>query len=146
MLKTKSIEEFLKIFDVDISYVKKGKHYYLKNEELDFFLKNTNQDPFAISLILGSQETFFQPSLFLLESVSKKTKNKIFINDQAEWLFLCGRDVFMQSIEKNNSSNQVFLVQNFKDENLGLGFKTKFKGKPIIKNLMDRGDFLRREK
>ncbi|MBW2987614.1 hypothetical protein KY336_03620, partial [Candidatus Woesearchaeota archaeon] len=37
------------------------------------------------------------------------------------------------------------LVQNKKDENLGYG-KIVRKGKVFVLNLMDRGDFLRRER
>ena len=139
----KNIDEFLKIF-IDkpfFEYEKKGKTYFLKNKELEI-----QKQPIMPGLPLGKQDKFFEPSLYLLELISKKTKNKIFINKEAEWLFLCGRDVFPKNITRNEAKEKIFLIQNEQNENLGLGIKTKHKGKKIIKNLKDRGDFLRREK
>jgi ribosome biogenesis protein Nip4 len=146
--RPKTFDEFLSFFVAkpNFSFVKRGKFYYLKNEALQEVIVKINATPSYEGLVLGKEEQFFEPSLFLLELLSKETNNKVFVNAQAEWLFLCGRDVFPESVEKNNSKNIIFLVQNSKDENLGLGMKTKHKGKNIIKNLKDRGDFLRREK
>lgn len=88
----------------------------------------------------------FKPSLYLLEKLSSMTKNKVFITEKAQWLFLCGRDVFMKNVTKDNSNNNIFLVQNKYDENLGFALKGMSGKDTIIKNLQDRGDFLRREK
>lgn len=140
----KKFEDFLKLFVKDdfLEFEKKGKHYYLKNDSL----RVEGFENQSHSLVLGSEKGFFEPSLFLLELLSGRTKNKVFVNEEAEWLFLCGRNVFLDNILKDASKEKVFLVQNEKDENLGLGIKTKVKGKKVIKNLLDRGDFLRREK
>jgi len=88
----------------------------------------------------------FIPSIYLLEWISKRTDNKIFLNSKSEWFFLCKRDVFFENIIKNNSTKKIFLVQNEKDENLGFGKLMNHQGKRMIKNLIDRGDFLRRER
>lgn len=141
---TKNMNEFLKLF-VDkpsFEYVKRGKHYFLKNSINDY----SNLNPLMEGLPLGKDEKFFEPSLFLLELLSKESTNKVFVNDNAGWFFLCGRDVFPENVDKDQSKKNIFLVQSFRDENLGLGMKTNSKGKKIIKNLKDRGDFLRRER
>ena len=144
MTPTKNIDDFLSLFinNKDFEYIKKGKTYFLKSGSS---LKSLTAEPIMPGLPLGVEDSFFKPSLFLLELLSKKTKNKVFINKEAEWLFLCGRDVFPANVAKDNSKEKVFLVQNELDENLGLGIKTNHKGKKIIRNLIDRGDFLRRE-
>jgi ribosome biogenesis protein Nip4 len=146
--RPRTFEEFLSLFVIKPSFdfVKRGKFYYLKNDALQNIVEKINAVPSSEGMLLGKEDRSFEPSLFLLELLSKETNNKVFVNSQAEWLFLCGRDVFPESVEKNNSKKILFLVQNNKDENLGLGMKTKHKGKSIIKNLKDRGDFLRREK
>ena len=139
----KNIEDFLALFVKEelFEYEKKGREYCLKNKSFEGLdVSNSN------TMLLGVERNFFEPSLFLLEQLSKKSKNKVFVNEEAEWLFLCGRDVFPSNIVKDASKEKIFLVQNERDENLGLGMKTKHKGKKIIKNLKDRGDFLRREK
>lgn len=130
--------EFLKNFGAEIDFEKIRNEYFEVLEGMNKF------DGIVVSkgLSLGIQKKNFKPSLYLLEKISKLSENKIFINDKAEWLFLCGRDVFLDNVVEDNSSNKLFLVQNCRDENLGLGMK---KGNLIL-NIIDRGDFLRREK
>lgn len=137
----KDIQEFLKNFtDEDIGPIELKKNtYYFKSQ-------NKIEQATSQGLPLGTTGKYFKPSLYLLEILSKKTTNKIFINDKAEWLFLCGRDVFEESITQDNSKTDVVLVQNQKNENIGLGKKTWKGKKMIIKNLIDRGDYLRRER
>jgi ribosome biogenesis protein Nip4 len=141
----KNIEEFLNLFvkKPGFSYIKRGKDYFLKNPLIDDIY---NLNPLHPGLHLGREDKFFEPSLFLLELLSKESNNKVFLNDEAEWFFLCGRDGFLSNVIKNSSTNNIFLVQNSKDENLGFGMKSKSKGTIIIKNLKDRGNFLRRER
>lgn len=142
------LEIFVRRFtDEKINYAKKGKNYFLVNPELAEKEKNI-PDKVSSGIILGTSEERegFKPSIYLLEWLSPKTRNKVFVNDKAEWLFLCGRDVLPESIAKDISSKDIFLVQNSRDENLGLGKKVR-KGKSyFIKNILDRGDFLRRER
>ena len=132
------MKDFLKHFNVELN------DFELIRSEYYEVLKDMDKYTGIIvskGLPLGVKGKRFQPSLYLLEKISKETKNKVFINDKAEWLFLCGRDVFSKNIVEDNSSSELFLVQNCRDENLGLGMK---KGK-LVKNIIDRGDFLRRE-
>lgn len=132
------MKEFLKNFNTEIPY------YKLRNEYFEILpgMEKIEGRIINLGLSLGTDKKNFKPSLYLLEKLSKQTNNKVFINDKAEWLFLCGRDVFEKNVFEDNSKNKIFLVQNGRDENLGLGMK---KGNLIL-NLIDRGDFLRREK
>ena len=115
----------------------KNKHY--------FFEKEIHPRAISAGLYLGSEGKEFKPSLALLEILSPKTQNKVFVNSKAEWLFICGRDVFMNNVVKDKSEEDVFLVQNEKDENIGLGKKKKEREGIVIKNLLDKGNYLRRE-
>lgn len=149
----KAIKKFSKIFtDEEINDVVKIKNeYFLVNKELQDFTSDLNADsqnatlPRAGILLGDVKKERFNPSLYFLELLSKKSTNKVFINDKAEWLFVCGRDVFKENITKNNSTNNIFLVQNKRDENLGLGSLKKAGKNVMLKNIMDRGDYLRRE-
>jgi ribosome biogenesis protein Nip4 len=70
------------------------------------------------------------------------------VDDKAEWLFLCGRDVFGKSVVKANVNSGIALVVNSKKEVLGYGKITgelKNKERVFVKNILDRGDYLRRE-
>ncbi len=133
------IKKFLDKFGFKIDSVKYGKKHYLVDDSLDVDLI-----PKSIGVFLGEESKEFKPSLALLELIAKKSDRKIFIDDKAEWLFLCGR-----SIKKANVSEGLLLVQNLRDENLGLGKvvnNLKIKDKVVVKNVIDRGDFLRRER
>lgn len=149
----KAINKFSKIFtQEEIENVIKVKNeYFLVNKELQEFTANLNADsqnavfPRAGILLGAVKKERFDPSLYFLELLAKKSTNKVFINNKAEWLFLCGRDAFKENAIKDNSTNNIFLVQNERDENIGLGTWEK-KGKTaMLKNIMDRGDYLRRE-
>lgn len=132
-----NFEQYLQLFTqekIDIEYIRKD--IYEKT-----FLKEVNGRIESKGAYLGTQKKSFEPSLYLLERISKVSKNKVFVNKESEWLFLCGRDVFEKNILKNDATKHIFLVQNENDENLGLGMFTR----GMVKNLMDRGDFLRRE-
>lgn len=73
------------------------------------------------------------------------------LHEKAAWLFICGRDVFKEGIQGILESAQglkdgdLVLLQNSFGECLGLGsFQT---GKKVaVSRILDRGDFLRRER
>ena len=70
------------------------------------------------------------------------------VDDKAEWLFLCGRDVFAKSVVKANVKSGRVIVCNKGKEVLGYGNivgELGRKDKVFVKNLLDKGDFLRRE-
>jgi ribosome biogenesis protein Nip4 len=140
-------EIFTKKFTEEkIDYAKEGSKYYFAGDEAAV-LSSKIKGTLSAGLPLGETKNgVFKPSVYLLEILSKKTENKVFVNDKAEWLFLCGRDVLPEGVKKNNSTADVFLIQNEKDENLGLGRNMSHSGKKFIKNVLDRGDFLRRER
>jgi len=120
--------------------------YYLVNPELRGIKNIVSENEFSMGIPLGKKGKQFEPSAFLLELLSGMSDNKLFVNQKAEWLFLCERDVFPESIIKDNARGKLFLVQNERDENLGLGRKVKKDNKLLIQNVFDRGDFLRRER
>jgi ribosome biogenesis protein Nip4 len=139
------IDTFIKKFtDKKIEYVLRGKTYFFVHGDNKLLAEKLN--PLYAGLPLGESGEKFKPSVFLLEILSKSTNNKVFVNDKAEWLFLCGRDILPESVVKDNSREDVFLIQNKEDENIGLGRKVTHSGKSFIKNIIDRGDFLRRER
>jgi ribosome biogenesis protein Nip4 len=78
--------------------------------------------------------------------------NKAVVDGKAAWLFSCGRDVFGTGILKVMGSKRkgdVTLVLNEFGECLGFGkimdSLSGSEGKVAVKNILDIGDFLRRE-
>lgn len=121
----------------------KGKRYYLVPKNVAKTLPA--QEPFSIGLPLGEDTPRgFAPSFALLDLLKTST-NKIVITPEAEWLFTCGRDVFGENVTQDTARSEPFLVTNTHGEVVGLGRRVKQGKKLIIKNILDRGDYLRRE-
>jgi ribosome biogenesis protein Nip4 len=102
-----------------------------------------------VGTFLGRTKKDWEPSTILLEQVSKDEKtNKIWIDDDAAWLFVCGRDIFLERVVGSSPpifEGSYYLIMN---NNGCLGFvKVEFdEDRLILRNKFDIGDFLRREK
>lgn len=135
-----------KIFD---NVVKIKNKYYLSGKDLIELRKKIRLDVESIGLYLGDEnKKVFNPSPALIEEISKVTDKKVFVNKKAEMLFVCGRDLFSKSVLKTNSKDGFVLVQNERDENLGYGKvvgNLSENNKIFIKNLLDKGIYLRKE-
>lgn len=85
--------------------------------------------------------------------IAKKAENRIVVDDKAAWLFICGRDIFKQGIlqvEDSREKGSYTLIMNRHGECLGFGRirrnLDKVKSGVAVENVLDIGDFLRREK
>ncbi len=138
------IDEFISQFtEKKIEYIKKGEEYFLQNPFLQHITSTIPFKPSRIGLFLGREKRKnFVPSLALLGLISPFSTKKVFLNEKQEWLFVCKRDIFLK--EEPAAYEGHVLMQNANDENLGLG-KIDKKRRLII-NILDRGDFLRRER
>jgi len=95
----------------------------------------------------------FFPSFNLLNMITQKKGNSIIVDKKTAWLFVCGRDVFKKGITKVSGSprkGDYVLVLNTYNECLGFGrLLSDLEGKRenvVLENLLDIGDFLRRER
>lgn len=145
------IEEFLHNFNFEIEgeIIKASNKYYLINETLGKIISKNKERPKNMGVFLGEKKgKKFKPSLALIDMVSKKSDKKIFVDSKGEWLFLCGRDIMGQSVTNSQATKGLVFIQDKNDVNLGLGkiTGTKETDKIFVTNIIDRGDFLRREK
>lgn len=153
----KFISDFTERFGVKIEFdkknvVEKENRYFLLNDRLKGLITD---DFFYAGVYLGTVKNgAFLPSVNLLKIITKKEKaNKVFVDERSAWLFICGRDIFKRGITKIEGSRKkgdYTLVLNRHGECLGFGIILKDlndveKG-VAIKNVLDIGDFLRREK
>jgi ribosome biogenesis protein Nip4 len=132
--------------------VKRLNRYYLLREDMK---PKTKDGFFYAGAYLGKTKdrTFF-PSFNLLAMIAREKANKILVDAKTEWLFICGRDVFKQGIIATSGTTKkgnYTLIANQHDECLGFGrilhnLYEKNHAEPIIKNISDIGDFLRRER
>jgi ribosome biogenesis protein Nip4 len=149
----KAFEEYVRQFcdlSLDVSWI--GKEAYLAEPMLHDFVRSYAGPIESAGLYLGRiRGSRFVPSLALIDILSRHTEKKVFVNTKTAWLFLCGRDVFRTGIKRFNppmKKGDLVFVQNLHDENLGLGKvqgSLTFGSEIAVKNVMDKGDYLRRE-
>jgi len=153
----KEINDFVAQFNgtliLDESQIVKNRNrYYLlsKNQK-----QQIPKGFFYAGEYLGAVKgTSFFPSFILLAKIAQTKANKIMVDKKTSWLFICGRDIFRQGIVKENNPKKGdhTLVINEKNECLGFGkIMLNLRGVPdskevAVKNILDLGDFLRREK
>lgn len=150
--------DFLAKFESNLSLnrklmVRKESRYYLLNRQLK---KLASRDFFHAGTYLGKVKNgAFFPSLPLLTMMARGDSNRVTIDAKTEWLFICGRDIFKRGITEIKGSKRRgahTLVFNQKQECLGFGRILKDpdeeqdRNQPAIENILDIGDFLRREK
>lgn len=142
------LQAFCKPFsNTEIQNVAKiGRRYYQAEKRLLDIKEKINADTFSLGLPLGEEKKDFTPSPALLEILAQTSDKKVFLTKKGEWMFLCKRDVFQENITKKNVSEGLVLVQNSHDENIGLGELKRHRGKVLLKVILDRGDYLRRER
>jgi ribosome biogenesis protein Nip4 len=155
----KPITDFVKHFGVNLNFderfiVKQANRYFLLNEKLR---NQVTDDFFYAGTYLGKvRGRVFFPSFSLLAMIAeRKEASSIFVDDKAEWLFICGRDVFFRGIKKVTEAvkkGELTLVLNQYGECLGFGRIMQDLGvehggqRVAVKNISDVGDFLRRER
>lgn len=152
----KPIDDFVSHFGTKISLdetliVNKQSRYFLLNENLKRLALN---DFFYAGTYLGkAKDGKFFPSFNLLGIIAQKKANRVIVDKKTEWLFICGRDIFKQGITNVTGSTKkgdYVLVLNAYGECLGFGkILHNLDGKRAglaVENILDIGDFLRREK
>lgn len=153
----KELIDFATQFNTNISLdenriVRNRNRYYLLSKKLK---QQVPKGFFYAGEYLGAVKgSSFFPSFLLLSLLAKRKTNKLIVDKKTAWLFICGRDIFQQGIIKENhlKKGDHVLVLNEHNECLGFGkIMHNLRGVPdakkvAVKNILDLGDFLRREK
>ena len=152
------IEDFARLFGAKLSLdrtliFRKGDSFFLLSRNLKKLVERVENWLFA-GLYLGKiKGGIFLPSFPLLFMIAEQAKNRVVIDDKAAWLFICGRDIFKEGLVKvygSKNRGAYTLVFNRRGECLGFGKiikdLDKAKSGVVIKNVLDVGDFLRRER
>ncbi len=117
----------------------------IHNKDHDYLLVQTDEH---LELWFPKKNKF-KPSPYLLGMINNKTNRKIVVNEKAEWLFICGRDIHGKNITASCDVNEddFVLILNELNECLGYAQISKMHNGEIkmLKNVYDIGDFLRRE-
>ena len=143
-----NIQEFLRPFGIkkDIDFQLVGRSYFIvKSRQL--LSKHPMYSGECIAHIRGP---VLIPSIGFLQQIGKEARKHVILNPKAEWLYICGRDVFSKGIASHNNPmvGDRVVVLNQHKECLGYGdMVAPFTDKRVvIKRLFDIGDLLRRER
>jgi ribosome biogenesis protein Nip4 len=169
------INEFIKKFtDKQVPDIVRIRNQYFQlspelEKEMNVISKSFNKTAYSAGIFLGEEKgKRFFPSIALIDILAEFCKNYITVDEKAEWLFLCGRDILSNSVIdssfanntsfNNNSFNngvdlrqsksRLAIVLNKRKEVLGYGLLGGKKGRKsscFLENLLDRGAFLRKE-
>jgi len=153
----KEINDFVAQFNASIPLnesriVRSRNRYYLLSKKLK---QQVPKGFFYVGAYLGAVKgASFFPSFLLLAMIAQSKANKLVVDKKTAWLFICGRDIFQQGILKENNlkKGDYTLIMNKYNECLGFGkIMHNLRGAPdtnkvAVKNILDIGDFLRREK
>ena len=153
----KAIKEFVGQFRASINLdesriVRNRNRYYILSKKLKHQVPKSF---FYAGAYLGAVKgASLFPSFILLSMIAERKAKKLVIDKKTAWLFICGRDIFKQGILKVNGSRKgdYTLILNEHNECLGFGKimcnlrEESDANKVAVKNILDIGDFLRREK
>jgi len=153
----KEIKDFVGQFNASIPLdesriVRNRNRYYLLSKKLK---QQVPKNFFYAGAYVGAVKgASFFPSFLLLTMIAETKANKLVVDKKTAWLFICGRDIFKKGIVKGNmlKKGDYTLILNERNECLGFGKITcNLRGetdanKVVVKNILDIGDFLRREK
>jgi ribosome biogenesis protein Nip4 len=153
----KEIKDFVAQFNATIPLnesrvVRNRNRYYILSKKLK---QQVPKSFFYAGAYLGAVKgASFFPSFLLLTMIAETKANKLVVDKKTAWLFICGRDIFKKGIVKGDrlKKGDYTLILNEHNECLGFGKTTcnlreeADTNKVVVKNILDIGDFLRREK
>ena len=151
---TNFLQQFGKkiLLNLELITEKNGRFFQISSALKPFVKK----DFFYAGAYLGKvKKGKFFPSFNLIGMLDKQDVNTVVVGQKAAWLFICGRDILAKSIVRLNGScmkGSNILVLNEFGECLGFGriveklHVSEVSDAVAIRNVLDIGDFLRRER
>ena len=156
-----SFQQFLQTNNKEIS--QEALHDIIEIKRNSFYDPNKNAhwaqehkiDAVFVGRFLGEKKKDFIPSPYGVERASIYAQNnqKVVLSEKGAWLFICGRDAFGSAITKGKpKKNRIVYLYDIHDNLLGMGqwlvndLTTKQSEQAVIKNLYDKGRYIRQEK
>jgi len=144
------------VLDEYVLLVREGekKEVFGVSKELESILDKI--DVYYAGVKLGEVGKRFRFSLEGTFWLLRKNRNRVWVNERGEMLFLYGRDIFAGSVERTTEfkENSIVFVCNRNNDVLGIG-RSRYPSELVrelpedrvfVENLVDRGEYLRHEK
>lgn len=160
-----AIEKFLKDFDIKFEQIEsnltilnlKKEIFFANNKILELYKKIEKESLKKIEYIgekigdieIEDEKNIFKPNFIFLDFIKNLTKQKANIIEDKLFLFLCGRDITIDSLNtKQDFKNKKILII-YQNKVIGIAKNKKSNysnlGKEYYKNIYDKGILLRRE-
>ena len=153
--QSKTLEEFCALFgqEVPAHAVRIGPRWFHDPQGLIVAARERGWDPFSGGIYLGEERGGFRPTSALISMLGASSDRRVALESKSAWLYLCGRDILMEGVLGSpgyQSGELVFLVDE-QDRILGYGmilnpFDPRHRHAVLVKHLVDRGEYLRRER
>ena len=144
----KPLQDFVKAFtdkQVYNDFALVSRNFYEVPEELKKVTDQIRHPFYSAGECLGHLAGHrFVPSIVLLKRLAPLTNRRVTVSDEAAWLFCCGRDILPKAVIGSCPGDGLVLVQNRRSEILCYGEASA--GVITVKNRLDIGNFLRRER
>jgi ribosome biogenesis protein Nip4 len=132
--------------------VRVGRRWYADPHNLLGIAQQKGWDIFSCGIYLGEERGGFQPTSAMLDLLPKAPK--IIVDEKSAWMVLCGKDVLMEGLQLagKRERGDLVLITDMQGRVLGYGkvsvdaFNRKAKHRQYAKTLLDRGEYLRRER
>lgn len=120
------------------------REYYLIGPETKELISSIKAKPEYLGTYLGKDTNEgFIPSFFLLELLKEHSK-QVKLNERSSWLFVCGKNALFEGVTRKDELKNMDYVIVLGERKDVLGYGQYLRDE--IRNLFDRGDFLRRER
>ena len=141
------VKQYTKSEIPEISQATKiGRSYYLIGKDQEEVMGRLALEPVSAGLFLGElKDSKFRPGFPLIDIIAKKSDRKAVVGQKGETLFLYRNNLFQETVKSFGADEGPVIVCNERGEALGIGEVREARGQKIIKHILDRSDFLKRE-
>lgn len=153
--KSRTFAEFCNMFTPHPlpDVVKIGKRYFYDPQGLLKLAEERKWEAFSVGMYLGEEKGDFRPTSALIDLLAARNDKRVVVGSKAAWLYLCGRDVLMEGVLEPGTyhSNELVFVADHNGNVLGYGkvfgtFNASWRNKIYVKHILDKGEYLRRER
>lgn len=148
-----TFSEFLSEFDAEPigDVVRIGKRYFWDPTGLSAVVKKHEWDVFGLGVYLGEERRQFRPTPAMIDLI--RTSSVLEVDGKAAEMFLYGKDILMKGVKGNPDfpERKLVIVRDTDGNTLGYGriasrFDPRNGNRVYVKRLLDKGDYLRRER
>jgi ribosome biogenesis protein Nip4 len=152
-MSVRTLQEFCAQFGCEPpkDTVKLGRRWFCDPHGIAAWAREQGWDTFSAGIYIGEERGAFKPTSALLDTFEGAPRTVV--DEKAAWLIVCGKDVLMEGVRVPSDApvRSMTLIADEDGHVLGCGevraeHNRKAKHRMYVKTLLDRGEYLRRER